>query len=394
MNNISNQSENQRMLAESAQKYVERGYTAAARTASLAHPHGCAPARWREFAEFGWLALPLGEEHGGLEGSLPDLCTLAEHLGGALIVEPWITSGVLAPLLLAATGSSEQHTRWLPALAAGEKRIAFAAWDSGSRFDPLQVTTRAERVDGAYRLHGEKELALGAPGADALIVCARLDDGDGASGLALFLVDAAAPGLALRTHALVDGRHAAQLRLDGVRMAHDARLDGAGDVAQAITLAVDQAMLVQCAETVGVMAKALAITLDYLKTRKQFGRILASNQALQHRLVDLHVAIEETRALVYAAAHAFATPGPQQQTYAAAAKATASQAARLVWEETVQMHGAIGMTDETPLCGTTRYLATAHALFGDAERQFGRVALLEQALHRQHGDAATLATSA
>lgn len=394
MNNTTDQDENQRMLAESAQKYAERGYTAETRAASLAHAQGCAPDRWREFAEFGWLALPLAGEHGGLDGSLPDLCTLAENLGGALIVEPWIASAVLAPLLLAAAGSPEQNARWLPALAAGEKRIAFAAWESGARFNPLQVTTRAERMDDAYRLHGDKELVLGAPGADALIVCARVADGAGAAGLALFLVDAAAPGLALQSYSLVDGRYAAHLRLDGVLLAQDARLDGAADVAQAITLALDQAMVVQCAETVGVMAKALAITLDYLKTRKQFGRILASNQALQHRLVDLHVAIEETRALVYAAAQSFATPGAQQQTCAAAAKATASQAARLVWEETVQMHGAIGMTDETQLCGTTRYLATAHTLYGDAEHHLERVVRLGQQLFQQHGGAAALATSA
>ncbi len=375
--------ENQRMLAESARKYVERGYGKAVRAASLADPQGCVPARWNEFAEMGWLALPLPEAAGGLGGSLADMCVLAEELGRGLVVEPWIASGVMAATLLAAAGSPAQCAHWLPALAAGEKRVAFAAWEAGSRFDATQLDTVAEAVDGAYRLNGVKELVLGAPGADALIVCATCTAAGGGSRPMLLLLEPGTPGLDLQTYAMVDGRHAAHASMHNVTVPFDQRLDAGSDAVQAIRLAIDRALVVQCAETTGAMARALEITLDYLKTRKQFGRVLAGNQVLQHRLVDLHVAIEETRALTRAAALAFGGAEDERQRYVAAAKAYASQAARLMWEEVVQLQGAIGMTEEYQLGAFVKHLAVSHTLFGDSEQQFERMAMLED--HLQAG---------
>ena len=375
-------SENQVMLAESARKYVERGYGTAVRAASLAHADGCAPERWDELAGMGWLGLPLPEAGGGLGGTLADICVLAEELGRGLVVEPWLASGVLGATLLAAAGTPAQRATWLPALAAGDQRVAFAAWEPGSRFDATQVNARAERVDGAYRLNGAKELALGAAGADAVIVCAACSVADGTSQAALFLLDAGMPGLELQTYAMVDGRHAAHLRMHHVIAAEEARLDANVDAARAIRMALEDTILVQCAETTGAMARALEITLDYLKTRKQFGRVLASNQVLQHRLVDLHVAIEETRALVRAAAVVVSTGTDDERgRYVAGTKAYASQAARLVWEEVVQLHGAIGMTDEYLIGAYVKHLAVSHTLFGDAEQHLECLAGLEDRLH-------------
>lgn len=376
-------SENQVMLAESARKYVERGYGTAVRAASVAHAHGCSAERWSEFAEMGWLALPLPEADGGLGGSVADICVLAEELGRGLVVEPWLASGVLAATLFATAGTPAQRASWLPALAAGGKRVAFAAWEPGSRFDATQVTARAERVDGAYRLNGVKELALGAPGADAVIVCALCNATGGSTQPALFLLDAGMPGLDLQSYAMVDGRHAAHVRMHNLMAPEGARLDAAVDVARAIRMAIEEAILVQCAETTGAMARALEITLDYLKTRKQFGRVLASNQVLQHRLVDLHVATEETRALVRAAAVMVSTGSDDERgRYVAAAKAYASQAARLAWEEVVQLHGAIGMTDEYLIGAYVKHLAVSHTLFGDTEQHLERLAEIEERLHR------------
>ena len=370
--------ENQVMLAESARKYVERGYGSAVRAASLAHADGCSEERWAEFAEMGWLALPLPEVDGGLGGSVADICVLAEDLGRGLVVEPWPASGVLAATLLATAGTPAQRATWLPTLAAGDKRVAFAAWEPGSRFDATQVTARAERVDGAYRLNGVKELALGAPGADAVIVCALCNSTGGSTQPALFLLEAGMPGLDLQSYATVDGRHAAHVRMQNLMAPEGARLDATVDAARAIRRALEEAILVQCAETTGAMGRALEITLDYLKTRKQFGRVLASNQVLQHRLVDLHVAIEEARALVRAAAIAVTTSDDDERArYVAATKAYTSQAARLVWEEVVQLHGAIGMTDEYLIGAYVKHLAASHALFGDAEQHLERLAGIE-----------------
>jgi alkylation response protein AidB-like acyl-CoA dehydrogenase len=375
--------DHQALLAEAARKYVERGYTPAARAASLASPHGFSPARWREFAEMGWLALAIPEADGGLGGSLADMCALAEELGHALVVEPLIASGVTATILLATTADATQRSRWLPALGAGNQRIAFAAWEPQSRFDASQVAARAERVDGAYRLAGTKELVVGAPGANALIVCAMVDpQAGGAAQPALFLIeDLAADGLALQSYAMVDGRHAAHLHLKGVTVGPDARLEAAPDLPGAIELALDQTTLVLCAETVGAMSHAFQTTLDYVKQRKQFGRIVAGNQALQHRLVDMHIAIEEARALVRSAAQDFDGSAARRRSPVAAAKAYVSQAARLVWEESVQMHGAIGLTDEYKLGRYVRHLATAHVYFGDFEHHLERLAATEDELH-------------
>ena len=363
--------ENQAMLADSARKYAARGYGDAVRSASLAHAHGCDSDRWGEFAELGWLGLPLPEAHGGLGGTPADMCVLAEELGRALVVEPWLSSAVLGGGLLADAGDRVQCDTWLPALAAGEKRIAFAAWEPGSRFDATRVDARAEPFAGGFKLHGAKELAIGAPGADALIVAACVPD---RRGLALFVVPGDARGLEARAYALQDGRRAAQLRFDGVEVAASARLAGDIGAASAIELALDRAMVVQCAETIGVMQRAFEITLDYVKTRKQFGRVLAANQVLQHRLVDLYVSVEEGRALVRAAAHAFSGSREQRRSHAAAAKAYVAQAARTAWEESVQLHGAIGMTDEYVIGRYVKHLATSHTLFGDVDFHLERLA--------------------
>ena len=376
--------DNASMLADSARRYVERACTADARAASLASEHGCSPHRWRELADMGWLALPLPEQHGGLGGSLAEICALADELGAALLTEPFISCGVMAASLLAACGNAEQCAQWLPALAAGDKRVAWALWDRGSRCDASQITTRAEPAEGGYRLNGHKELVLGAGGADAFIVSALCPSGDGSTQAALFLVETPVVGLALQPYAMIDGRHAAHVTLQDLHLPATARLDGHANVAQAVDLEADRAMLVHCAEAAGAMAQALKITLDYLKTRTQFGRVLASYQALQHRLVDLHVAIEEARALVHAAVQAFSGTDAQRTASVAAAKAYASQAARLVWEESVQMHGAIGMTDDYQLSRYVKHLAAFGVLFGDADVHLERLARIEDQLHRDN----------
>lgn len=368
----------QAMLAESARRYGERGYGPTQRAASEAHAHGCLPERWREFAEMGWLTLPLPERDDGLGGSMEDLCVLGEELGRMLVVEPWVACAVLAAPLLSACASEAQRASWMGALAGGDKRIAFAPWEPGSRFELACAATRAERMGDGDSLSGVKELVCGAPGCDALLIAGMCDNGSNGVQPALFLVDAAAPGLSMQTHKLADGRHAARVTLNNVFVPAQARLNDAGDLMAVLQLAMDRAVLAQCAETIGAMAKALEMTLDYLKTRKQFGRLLAGNQALQHRLVDMHVAIEETRALAHGAAQAF--DGPRRTTLVAAAKAFTAQAARQVWEEAVQMHGAIGTTEEYALGRYARHLAVAHTLYGDLEMHLERLARAEDVL--------------
>lgn len=364
------------MLVESAKRYFERGYTEPVRKASLQHGQGCEPTRWRELAELGWLALPLPENKGGLGGSLADTCLIAEELGRGLLVEPYIACAVTAAGVLVQADTDGAFTPCVEALGAGEKRIALALWEPAARFDtssPGTVTTL--RGDG-YVLSGSKSLVLGAPGADAFLVAARMDGAAGETGL--WMVNAGMAGLAMTPHALYDGRHAATMHFDKLALPVDARV-GLGDAGAAVRSGLRAGMLAHCAETVGSMTAAFEITLEYLKTRKQFGRVIASNQAVQHRLVDLYVAIEESRALCRAAAAAHDANSVDASRLASAAKAHLSHAARLVWKDCVQLHGAIGMTEEYVLGAYVRRIAAADTLYGDEHFHLERLAASDDA---------------
>ena len=353
----------QRMLAESARKVFARG-------------DGATHTRWSEFAELGWLALPVPQAQGGLGGGLPELCVLAEEMGRGLATEPYVACTVLGGMLLADVAPAALGDTWLPALAEGRSRVAFAPWEPRARHDARSVATRARRGAGAWHIDGEKALALGAAGANAWLLAARTGD----ARMGLFLVEAVAPGLQVQDHALYDGRQAASLRMDG---AHATLLLEAADaqVHAHIATALDRAAIVHAAETVGMMARAFDITRDYVATRQQFGKPIATNQVIQHRLVDLYVEIEEARALVRAAA---AAPQPAM---ASAAAALVAQTARHVWEESIQLHGAIGMTEEYAVGACVRRLALAASAYGDAHHHLA--ALADQLL----GDSAIAARS-
>ncbi|MBC7437055.1 MAG: acyl-CoA dehydrogenase family protein [Bdellovibrionales bacterium] len=370
MNNITNTTtglnDDQQMLADSAIRYLERGYADAQRIASTAHIHGCDPARWAEFAELGWLALAIPEESGGLGGSLADFCVLAEQLGRGLVVEPVVAGAALAGMLLADLPPGALQGSWLADLASGAKRLAFAPWEQQARHQPAAVAMRADANEGGWSLQGGKSLAPGAAGADGFLLAARTGGGT----LGLFLVERQARGLQVDACALYDGRHACALRLEGVTDASLLHEGSDDEILQIINHALDRVTIAHAAETVGTMAQALDITRDYVGTRKQFGRAIATNQVIQHRLVDLFVEIEEARSLVRAASSA---PTPRM---AAACGAYISQAARHVWEESIQLHGAIGMTEEYTIGRYVRRLALAASLYGDSHHHLSRLAAI------------------
>lgn len=365
----------QQMLADSVRKYVQRGYGDVVRRASMIHPQGCSPERWSEFAEFGWLALAVPEEDGGLGGSMSDICVIAEELGRALVHEPFVASAVLGAMLLADVAAADTRKQWLPGIADGSLRVAFSPWEPGARFDMGVINTTAEPIEKGFRLRGEKSLVPGGASAHAYLLAAKVAD---TGMLGVFLVSAAAVDLKVTPQCLYDGQHTAQLQLDGA-MAADALLVGApAEVLQRLENAMQRAVVAHCAETVGVMERAFDITLDYLKTRKQFGRAIAANQVVQHRMVDLYVEIAEARALTRAAAAALARQGEadasQRRRFSSAAKACVALAAKHVWEESVQLHGAIGMTDEYVVGQFVKRLAVAATLYGSLESHLERLA--------------------
>lgn len=347
-------SDDQRMLAESARRYVERAYDAAVRERSMSDGHGCLMEVWQAFAGMGWLAMALPESADGLGASVLDLCLVAEEMGRAPVNEPWIAASVLAAPLLAACAGDELRRTWLPALIDGTRRVAFVPWMHGA---VLREEDGTEVLDGGG-------LVVGGAGADAYIIEASAKEGL----RALLLVRADQPGVTIDACTLYDGRGAARLRFSSVEAAC-LRSDTREAIAAGVEAVVRRATVAHCAETVGSMQRAFDITLEYLKTRRQFGRSIAANQVVQHRLVDLMVEIEEARALTHAAAHWLddgAATGAARRRMVSAAASCVSGAARLVWKESVQLHGAIGMTQEYELGQFVRRLAAAATLHGGA----------------------------
>ncbi len=362
------------MLADSARDYVQRGYGEAVRAESLADPHGCSARRWQECADMGWLGLPVAETDGGLGGTMHDICTLSEAMGQALVVEPFVDCAVLGSGLLSIASDAGVRAAWLPAMAEGGLRVAAAPLPSGVAANHRSIVNRARAAASGYTLQGQDSLVPGGHGAQAYLVLAMIDGGNETG---VFLLPADAPGLSATPCTLLDGQHAVTLKFGAA--AGTLLLQGAPDVVLGRVEAVQaRAAVAHCAQTVGTMQRAFDITIDYLKTRKQFGRAIASNQVVQHRLVDLFVEIAEARAVTYSAAAMLdQTVPPDRPTLrhqVAAARACVLQAAHLVWNEAVQLHGAIGMTDEYIVGQYVKRLVVAGSLHGSLEGEWETLA--------------------
>jgi alkylation response protein AidB-like acyl-CoA dehydrogenase len=368
-------SEEQRALHESLTRWLDRHYTFAQRRERLRAGAIADDAVWATFAEMGLLALPLPEAHGGLGGNSVDVAGVMACLGAKLVLEPYLPT-VLAAQLVADTGTPAQRDRWLPEVAQGRLRLAWAHGEPDSRHARTRMATAAKRDGEGWRLDGRKSVVVGAPQADALVVSARLSGAiDGSAGLALFVVEAKAPGVALRSYRNHDGQHAADVALHEVRVTDAQCLGAAGDVAVAIEHALDRGAAAVCAEALGVMRAMNDTTLEYLKTRKQFGVAIGSFQALQHRMADMVVATEQANSMaLLAAARADSHVDAVERSRAvSAAKAYVGQQARFVGQQAIQLHGGMGITDEMMVSHLFKRLTLIESSFGDSDHHFERV---------------------
>ena len=367
--------EDQTLLADSVARFVRNEYGFETRRALAASDAGFDAANWKTFAELGWLAIPFAEADGGLGGDPVAAMVLMEQFGRGLVVEPYAPSVLLGGALIAAAGSAAQRERLLGGLIAGETHLAFAHGEPEGRYTLEHVATRAEAANGGFSLTGRKSVVHNAEAADALVVSARTagatTDRDG---LALFVVPRGAAGLTLRPYRTIDGLRAAEVALDNVAVAADAVLGAAGDAFPVIEETVDRATAAVCAEAVGIMDVLRETTLEYLKTRKQFGRPLGSFQALQHRAVDMLVACEEARSLVLMATLSLDSPPPGRRRAVSAAKAHIGRAGRKVGQEAVQLHGGMGVTDELKVGHYFKRLTMIDTFFGDAAHHLDRFA--------------------
>jgi len=370
-------SDEQRLLRESADRFVGETYTADHRRKSAAEPNGFSPTIWKQFAELGWLALPIAEEHGGLGGGAVETGILMEAFGRGLVSEPYLSTVVIGAGLIASCGSEAQKQALLPKVAEGSLFLALAHAERAARFDLAKVKTTATKTPNGFRLNGHKIAVLDGEAADQIIVSARLASANGSSGkLCLFLVPAATPDMTLHDYPRLGGGRACSLDLRDVQLPADALLGDGSDALDAIEAAVDRAMAALGAEAVGIMQTLLDSTLEYTKIRKQFGRPLSANQVIRHRLADMSMQCDEARSMALRAALMADAEPLVRSRAASAAKAKIGKCARFVAEQSVQLHGAMGVTEELEIGFYFKRLLAFDTLFGGSAHHYRRHAEL------------------
>lgn len=346
----------QQMLSDSVARFIQNDYGFEARTRMVAEGTGGSAGIWRTFAENGWLAVACPEEQGGLGGGVIEAAIISEQLGRGLVIDPWLGSAVLATQTLLASADDAVRGDWLPGLCDGSRRMALAWSEAEARGVPHVVATRVEGSE----LSGCKTLVLGGIGADAYLVSARTSgEVDDRAGIALFLVEAGATGLTVTPTPLHDGSVAATLTLDRVVAR---RLDGDG--LPALEQGLAQGICALGAELVGAMEAAIALTADYLRTRKQFGVVIGSFQSLQHRIADMSAELELARSMLFVALAAVENSSADLAKTLSGAKALITSAARNVCGQAIQLHGGIGMTEECAVGHYFKRAVVADALLG------------------------------
>lgn len=367
-------SEEQQQLADSIGKYLANEYSFEKRKTILTSPSGLSDAAWTTFAELGLTSIALPEADGGFGGGALDLMAAMEACGEALVVEP-LLDNIVGGRLVSRAGSAAQREAMLPGLMAGSLKLAFAGLEPGGRYALTPSKTHALAAGDGWVLDGEKCVVFGASSADTLIVSALAGP---AGGVSLFLVDRRADGVTLNPSRSVDGQRAADVRLVGVKLAAGALLGPLGAAMPLIEEAVDFATALLCADAIGAMKSANDATLEYMKTRKQFGVPIASFQVLQHRMVEMYIVCEQARSLaILAAAKVDAGGDAADRSRAVSmAKVKIADAARQISQESVQLHGGMGMTEELKVSHTFRRLTMAAQRFGDADHHLERYAAL------------------
>lgn len=366
-------SDEQRLLQEQVGRFIAGEYTPEKRRSYMKQRDGFSRDNWRTLAELGLLGLPLPESAGGSGGSAVDVMVVMEQFGRGLVVEPYLASVVLCGGLLRHLAATDEHRALLSRLAAGDVFLAFAQGERQARYALNDVETTAKRNGDGFVLNGSKSVVLHGDSADVLLVSARTSGSsrDG-NGISLFAVPRGARGLAVRGSGTIDGLRSAEITLTDVRIGAGTLLGPLDCAYPAIERAVDAATAAVCAEAVGAMAVAIETTLDYLKTRQQFGAPIGRNQALQHRMVDVQIAYEQAKSMAcLAAMMADSDDNAARRRAISAAKVQIGRSGKFIGQQAVQLHGGIAMTDEYKIGHYFKRLTMIGAQFGDADHHLG-----------------------
>lgn len=352
----------QQMLLDTTQRFLASEYSFEQRQKLLESDDGWSQGTWKQLGELGLLAVDMPEADGGIDAGPVGVMLVSQAVGHGLLLEPFLSSAIVATQALVQLGSETQRARWLPDMASGESIVVLAHDEPGAGIGFSRIRTRATRSDAGWTLSGTKSVVYHAPMADWYLVSARVDDGS----FGLFAIAAGAEGVTLRELRTVDGQRAADISLDNVLLETDARLGK--DVGESLAFVIDRGIAALCAEAFGVLDRILKATIEYSRSRKQFGVPIGSFQALQHRMADMLIHFEQARSMMYLATErcSDADAGTRRRAISGA-KALIGQAARFIGQQAVQLHGGMGMTDELDVSHCFKRLLAFELRFGTTD---------------------------
>jgi alkylation response protein AidB-like acyl-CoA dehydrogenase len=363
-------SDEQQMLQDSVQKFVYNQYDFETRKGILKSAKGFSDEYWQLFAELGWLTVPFREEDGGFGGSAVDLLVMMEEFGKGIVVEPFIATAVMSGGLISELGSQQQKDELIPQIMEGRLQLATAFAETGSRYNLASIATAASKEGDHYIINGEKIVVMNGPDADKILVTVRTSgDERSADGISILLVDANSAGISKVSYTGVDGHRHAEISFKSVSVPASALLGAEGKALEALSRVIDRATLAVCAEAVGAMGVLLKKTVEYTKTRKQFGTAIGTFQALQHRMADMFIECELARSIVIMAAMKLDSgeSAAEKVKAVSAAKSKVGRAMRKVGQESVQLHGGIAVTDELDVGHYFKRVTTIEHMFGNTD---------------------------
>lgn len=372
-------SDEQQMLQDSVQKFVQRHYSFDDRKVIIESDEGFSAQNWKLFAELGWLTVPFKLEDDGFGALATDLMVLMEEFGKAMVVEPFVPTAVLGGGLISELANSEQKAKYLPSIMEGNLQVCAALSEASSRYNLANVSCTAKEAGANYVLNGKKVVVLNGPAANKIIVSARTSGEQcDEQGISLFVVDASASGVTKQSYTNIDGHRAAEITLVNVSVEQADLLGPLGGAYETMVSVTDKATLAVCAEGVGALDSLLSRTVEYAKTRKQFGTAIGSFQALQHRMADMFIECQLARSITIMAAMALDGDATEQEKRKAvsAAKSRVGKAIRKVGQDAVQLHGGIGITEELDVGHFFKRVTAIETLFGNADFHSKRFAKL------------------
>ena len=365
----------QSMLADSVEKFISNDYDFETRQKYAGSESGYSADVWQTFSDLGWTAVSLSEEDGGFDGGPVETMILMQQFGRGLVVEPYLANIILAAGILRRSATELQKTKWLQPVVSGELQAALAFIEPQSRYDIANIETTAQADGNDWVLNGAKGVVLNGGNAGLLIIPARTaGDSTSPDGITLFAVGSMSDGVSIHAYPTVDGHQAAEISLDNVKVGGDAVLGEVGNAYTTLQTTIDEATLAVCAEAVGIMQSLTDKTVEYAKNRIQFGVPIGSFQALQHRMVDMLTACEQSYSLLIWATMENADGGDDAKRAVSALKYQIGTAGKLVGEEAVQIHGAMGMTWDLDVAHLFKRLTVIGQTFGNADWHLDKLA--------------------